>query len=342
MMKNKNGFTFIALLSMLLMGCTVANKDADAFVIERSYQNQEKNVIDVSTLEAKMLNLDSFVLEIYSESCTTCLEFEPIINTYIEDNQAVIYGIETGQDFMPSNSLIPWSVTPTLVIVKEGVVWQKVNATNNSTVFASLSNLSNYLNQYTILGPAINVTDDQLDLLIANDETFIVYYKRDTCSDCTFFASHYLDSFNKDEDNASKFYYVFDINEYYLNRTSSSDPYWLTFTAKYNLSDPDVNSYGGSAEYGYKTGVVPTFQYYLNGTIADAVVIYNDNFSVVRDDNNVVTSITVTSSYFGDAPFINTTYNATQDTSASNVYKTATLSYYGQKVEELFDIIYSE
>jgi len=339
-MKLIKAIAISSLLVLGLAGCELSSQDPNAFVIEQNYQNQDKTIITPTELGTKMTNDESFVVEIYSSTCTTCLEFDPILNAYIQSTQAVIYAIETGPDFMFANDYIPWSVVPTLAIVKDGEVWQKINASDNSSIFASLINFTDYINQYVRFGPSINISDVQLDQLITNDETFLVYYKRDTCSDCTFFDRNYLKSFRNDKEKANQKYYVFDMNEYYLNRTSSSDPYWLNFTAKYNLSDPAINTYGGSAEYGYKTGVVPTFQYYNAGELSDAVVIYNDSYTSIKDESNVTLSITITSSYFDDAPFIGTTYSATQDTAATNVYKIATLSYYAQKVEELFSLIY--
>ena len=113
----------------------------------------------------------------------------------------------------------------------------------------------------------------------------------------------------------------------FLNRESSSDPYWLDFTNKIGISS--------SSNVGYLNGVIPTFAKYKDGKIEDIRIIFNDVLKENLNEMGEVESVTVTSSYYEDNPFLNKTFSRTDEETARTVYKKSTLEYYKNKFLEI-------
>ena len=147
--------------------------------------------------------------------------------------------------------------------------------------------------------------------------------------------SYFFDQYK--EKHLNNTFYSFELSEKYDARDpelKSEDPNWKAFTKKVGLSKE------GNEEFGYNNGVVPTFQYREKGIIKDAVVVYNDGMKYNKNDNDEITSLTITSSYFTNAPFIGKTYESTSSLNSYQNYKKSTASFYEEKVENLFKKLY--
>ena len=147
--------------------------------------------------------------------------------------------------------------------------------------------------------------------------------------------SYFFDQYK--EKHLNNTFYSFELSEKYDARDpelKSEDPNWKAFTKKVGLSKE------GNEEFGYNNGVVPTFQYREKGIIKDAVVVYNDGMEYNKNDNDEITSLTITSSYFTNAPFIGKTYESTSSLNFYQNYKKSTASFYEEKVENLFKKLY--
>ena len=328
----------IILTSTLIGGISLSscssNKKEKLFLLEREYQRVETKEISKTTLSSKMANKNSFILYISDPLCSSCSIVTPFIESYIRSSNALIYSISTST-LDTNNEYVPYSVTPTLAFIKDGVVVDKIDYVSNESLFASSSSLSNYISSKVSLSPQIEITETQYDELIASKETFIILVRWSKCGDCVSMDSYFFDQYK--EKHLNNTFYSFELSEKYDARDpelKSEDPNWKAFTKKVGLSKE------GNEEFGYNNGVVPTFQYREKGIIKDAVVVYNDGMKYNKNDNDEITSLTITSSYFTNAPFIGETYESTSSLNFYQNYKKSTASFYEEKVENLFKKLY--
>ena len=328
----------IILTSTLIGGISLSscssNKKEKLFLLEREYQRVETKEISKTTLSSKMANKNSFILYISDPLCSSCSIVTPFIESYIRSSNALIYSISTSS-LDTNNEYVPYSVTPTLAFIKDGVVVDKIDYVSNESLFASSSSLSNYISSKVSLSPQIEITETQYDELIASKETFIILFRWSKCGDCVSMDSYFFDQYK--EKHLNNTFYSFELSEKYDARDpelKSEDPNWKAFTKKVGLSKE------GNEEFGYNNGVVPTFQYREKGIIKDAVVVYNDGMEYNKNDNDEITSLTITSSYFTNAPFIGKTYESTSSLNFYQNYKKSTASFYEEKVENLFKRLY--
>lgn len=332
---NKKLTTLFILITMLFTsGCT-----SGKFEIETLYEATTYKYLEKSELSTKLeKNKDDFVLVITSSSCGSCATFTPYANEVISNNHIIIYAIDTDTTgFKTNNELIPFEVTPTVVIIKDGKVKNKTDINQNSKIFASATNFLDYLKKYITINNPVNMplTMEELDNKIATKDSFIIYFQRTTCGDCASFGKYYLNTFNKD--NPKKYYYTLDLDPFRPTASKTQEPdlyntqleYYNSVKDKYGLSA------SGNAQFGYLTGVVPTFQYYYKGVLTAMAVIYNDEYDILDD------KLTILSSYYEDAPFIGTTYQRrNSDVTAYEVYKEETTAFYATKLAELFAQLY--
>ena len=122
---------FVLGLMLFLIGC----QGKPIVTIEYTNSAQETVVIDYETLQSKMANQDSFLLYVSSSTCTSCQEFRPILLSWITSTNAVVYQIDVSEAFPTNNSLLPYSVTPTLFIVHQGDLKTTYDYIKNTKVF---------------------------------------------------------------------------------------------------------------------------------------------------------------------------------------------------------------
>ena len=135
----------IILTSTLIGGISLSscssNKKEKLFLLEREYQRVETKEISKTTLSSKMANKNSFILYISDPLCSSCSIVTPFIESYIRSSNALIYSISTST-LDTNNEYVPYSVTPTLAFIKDGVVVDKIDYVSNESLFASSSSLS--------------------------------------------------------------------------------------------------------------------------------------------------------------------------------------------------------
>lgn len=335
-------------ISLIAVGCS---KEQPIAVSKESLLEREETnlptVISREELESKVENKDDFLLLVSDAICQGCTSFKNgTLAEFLGKAKIKVYEIGA-QNFENDNAIMPWKVTPTMGLIVDGAVVDKIQpiSDNEKTYFNNYSSLLNWvqkerenIEQYVSVGIAIK--ENKLDYFVEQGKKMIVYYKRDTCGDCRYF----YDSFLKDKAKLplvatgekssiwqSTEFYIFDINDHYLARDpelGANDPEWLAFTAKYGLSNIEN---GGSAK-GWMTGVIPTFQVRANGNITDSSIIFNDKMSFSSD----YSSLTVEESFYNDNPYIGTTFEKTESQSAYQKYQEQTLSFYSNKLEEMF------
>lgn len=282
--------------------------------------------IDAASYRDKIANEDSFLLLVYSSTCLSCREFEKVLNSYISTTSAMIYAIST-TDASTANLTI--KTTPTLIVYKEGNEKARVSETDPAVQTAA--GFQSFIDKHFFLSSRISIDEEKFRELKEAEDEFIILFSWSKCGDCQFLNESFFNKFRAKHPDWT--FYELDLHEYYDLRENSDDPIWTNMTKEFGLSKESTEGFG------YRNGVVPTFQLRKNKTISKAAVVFNDEYAVETKDGQT-TSLTVEGSYYADAPFIGQTFKATKDKSVYTVYKEKTSSFYEKKVIELFDQMY--
>lgn len=326
-MKKLGKLFLISLLSLPFFSC--ANKIEKTLIIQRSYALNDTINLTYNELENKVSSKDDFILYIYDESCEGCINFLPILQSYIKNNSLEVYSISSNL-ISTSSPIISYTYTPTLGLFNDGVLERKIDGVSDELVFSSYSSLENFFNDYIKMSNEIKVTKDNYLDLLNSDEEYIILYYWSLCSDCSYMFNNFFNNYLKE--NPSITYYGFELSYFYANRSSSTDPFWTNFTKGVGLSKE-------GSSFGYNNGVVPTFQYRKNKVILDSVVIFNDEYTKINNDKGEIEEITITHSYYSSSPYIGKTYKKDNDVSSLTKYREDTSSFYFNKIKDIFNKI---
>lgn len=121
-------------LILFLTGC----QSKPVVSIEFTDTSNDTHLIDVETLQLKIDRQDSFILYVSSPTCTSCEEFRPILLSWIESSHAMVYQINVSDDFKTDNALLPYSVTPTIFIIHEGILKTTYEYIKDAKIFESV------------------------------------------------------------------------------------------------------------------------------------------------------------------------------------------------------------
>lgn len=338
----------IAVALAVIAGVSACSKTEETAVekecVFETVLSNTTTVLNEEQLSEKINDKEDFILLISDSACQGCMNFKNgILESFLKETNIKVYEISSGV-LEPKNEIIPWRTTPTLGMFVDGVLESKISDIDNESYFASVDNFEGWVmekieNVNKFIRSGVEVNETKIEYLIETDEKMIIYFKRDTCGDCTYFNENYLKEATKISIDGGKDktslnqtrYYIFDINEHYLARDKelgAEDPEWQEFTAKYGLSDLDHN---GSSK-GWQTGVVPTFQFRSSGNIVESAVVYNDKVEFNED----YSELKVIDSFYSDSPFIDETFVKNEQESAYKKYQKDTLEFFAKKVEELF------
>lgn len=311
----------------LLFSC---QSSSSLTIIETESGIEEYKLIEeLDIIKDKKENKDNFLLYIFSSSCMSCQSFDVVIKNYIKINEIVIYGVNISSEntlLKSQNEYVYFDTTPTLVLFEEGIVKHRFDENTNPEFFIDSENLSNSLKKFILPSNKISIPNKSiLKSMIEDKREFLVYYYYDNCGDCAYFQKHYL--LDKLKDNKIKIYFF------------SMFDYFSDLNLFYNFADEFSLSKKGNNLLGYKNGVVPTFQYYRDGSLYTNIIIYNDEFSYQYNNLGEVVSIKVISSYYDDNPFIDKTFLADNKTALNN-YHEKTLDFYIEKFENVLKSLY--
>lgn len=345
--KRKILFTSLATLALCSVGCNNENNSTDngsnpTFQTDtRIMPVREENasVIQLSyeEVESKIIKKESFILLIKQEGCLSCKAFAPIIEQYVNNSKINVYSIET-LDIPKVGSKLYYSYTPTLQIFKNGEMIDSKDPVNAETkMFTVLADLEEYLNKYVIVNNLLYISDTSLDSKITNKESFIVYFGWKSCGDCQMMSKMFLDEYLYNTKDLNQPLYALEVDPWRSQKASNPEV-WEAFTAKYHLSKTS------DEVFGYRTGVVPTIQYYENGILSDVVVYFNDVLTTVTNDNGDVTGYKIdfdavdgVFSYYPEeirSAFGETVFSDYQ------AYKDETNDFYKGKLLDLFNKVY--
>lgn len=137
MKKKSIGFLIILIGILFLSGCS-------------SNVNTIKE-IDFDTLQNKLNNKDTFILEIIQTGCSHCEEFSPVLRKVLGDYNITGYSINlsnlTAEEKEKLYSITDVSGTPTVCFFKDGneeVMHKIVGATSSKEVYNKLKE-ANYI-----------------------------------------------------------------------------------------------------------------------------------------------------------------------------------------------------
>ena len=249
--------------------------------------------------ENQPLSEETFLLLDYGESCSCKLAALDHMKSYSKIFHTNVYAINKtiiknavreeskssfGLDYNSSGS-------SQLYVISKKQIKYSWTYSSSSPVWQEVSRLHDEIIKI-VKDPNMNlcnISETYLDECMDENNPFIIEYKRDTCGDCTYIDPNIIWKKAKER----KFnipIYCFDINGY---RSQGTEIY-QEFKDLHFLSTKYAPIYGYDADEETK-GVVPTIQYWNNGSICDACVSFNDVVELVEG-----ITLTVTNSYYSE------------------------------------------
>lgn len=283
---------YIIACILMLFTFISCNKNQDKFIIEGNYSNETLVFIDGDILQEKIESKDSFVLIIMLSSCSSCHQFkEQVINPYIQQSKATIYGIYSynldGQDNYANKP--KYKTAPAITIYNQGKCIKTLNYDHKDKTFSSMEGFKEFMIKYIIEPKIVEVSEEVLDDKLSNEETFVLYIGWNKCGDCSLINDNVLQPYFLDNENKENIFYL-ETDKYRSKRplqepTLSENPTdeeieakenwdaWISFASKYNFVS-------------YNNGKIPTIQYYENGIMKDMIVYLND----VKEEEKIIDS----------------------------------------------------
>jgi len=308
------------LMCILMVGCS-CNKDkfSKASLQVGDMNATTYNVISMDVLNSKIDNKDNFVLFVYQEGCFGCQRFKPILESVIQERHLLVYAINFWELESSHELRKTLEYTPSLVIYKEGKTILKTDPDKNENYFKNKVGLLSLLDKYTYMPTLYYINKSQLDEKISDGESFVVYYSRSSCGDCSNLNRHYLKEYLS-SNVSTKYFYIIetDVEGIRFNNSEYDEEQWQKFKDDYGLS----NAFN---ELGHGVGYVPTFQYYEEGQIKDMMVYFNDGEYIEEEDKMFVNN-----SYYDDNPLLGqkVTYEE---------YEKVLEPFYNQKLKDFLD-----
>ena len=221
---------------------------------------------------------ENFLLTIApTNGCVCWAQFQSVLKQFIKETHYLVYQIncdelvgEGKQDF--GFTFKEGHVT--FAIIKGGTI---IKQYMSNDVLDSVGALKSEVNKFVKEPELYYVDEPLLNESIKSGNTLLVQYVKESCGDCAYVNPKVLWPYAHQNKFKTKMF-VIDID--YLMGTDDYD----AFKNQYGLSNVFEN------DYGYKTGYVPTFQYYERGKIQSASVFFNDTIDKVDGEYKVIDS----------------------------------------------------
>lgn len=270
--------TLVTIFSLSsLLGCSSASKERLTY---GTLYHETSVEIDTDTLYRKKENENFFLATYGDETCGCWTYFSRVLDVIAKNNHILSYKISNDQiDDRLNEFGIKNSDDPAFYIIANKKIVRRQFYVDNSSYFTDENVLLNLIKETIDLPYMYFISEEQIQSEVVN-KGGIIYYNRMTCPDCSYCTPHVLmPYFQKIKEPTVKIY-VFDMDPI---RNEDSEKY-QQFKDDHFLS----NKY--SADFGYNTGYVPTFQYYKDGSLYDMAVYFNDK----------VENGTITTSYYDE------------------------------------------
>ncbi len=265
-----------------------------------------------SMLEAK----EDFVIMLSQKGCAGCAAFKPLINDLVGKTDSVIYLVET-----LVTDLVDYKYTPTLAFIKAGEVVEKSDPTTKAEVFEKYNELEAYISSYAIYPSLLEINVADLRSKIVNNESFVIYYAWDSCSDCTYMHFNFLDDYQRNYTKEQKYYYI-ETSEW--RKDGADTEIWKAFAAEFKIDS-------------YRGGKIPTFQYYEQGELAEMAVYLNDSIGSSSDEVTGNVTLSVTGCFYENAEILGKEFKGSSFAEAYSAYKDGVKAYHNAKLKKFLD-----
>ena len=264
-MKKIIKFFFCIIVSLLMISC---DNNTNKLLLRGNLNNHTTIPIDQITLKNKINNQESFVLSIYLETCEACISFnKEILDSYIEKTKMDIYSVNLiDLENYENYENKPYATeAPQIFIYDKGKEIAHLKYEYGKKEFENFTNFTNYMNQYIMEPKLITISEELLDQKIFSKEDFLLYIGWNQCGDCKLLDTHLLNDYLKENYKIDNVIYYLE-SENYINDPTK----WKEFTKKYQFDS-------------FRSGRVPTLQFYQKGVIQEMIVYHNDVI-----ENNIV------------------------------------------------------
>ena len=153
--------------------------------------------ITMNRVKEMIADKDSFVLYVYMPDCSSCQRFKPILEKVIQERHLNVYALQANR-IESGHELSDLRYTPSIAIYDEGNAIFMTDPIKNEEYFVDDKGVISLLDKYTYMPTLYYISKEHLDEKIANDESFIVYFSRSSCADCSYLNRNYLKSYLKD------------------------------------------------------------------------------------------------------------------------------------------------
>ena len=267
----KLSFILPLLAIPLLTGCD--GNSTPAQLTYGTYRDTEAVYLSSSDFTTHVENNENFLLAIYPKdsTCSCWRNFSRVIKETMTEDHLLIYSFHAEDvDDNPVMKEIGGfnnrKDAPTFYIVKDKKIAKYYNFSSSSGFFKNKDVFMEELSTHIKKPKMYYISLEGLDEKLANKDSFSIFYARNKCSDCNFVIPHTLSPYLSTLDETKKDLYVVDLQSYYEGDKAE----YQEIKDKYLLSEKN------NPELGLGNGVIPTFQYYKEGSLYDMCIYAND------------------------------------------------------------------
>ena len=278
-MKKQFLMSFLTSYIVCLSGCGLMTKTTR--LTFGSYLSDGPYEISYSQVIEKMDNRESMLVASYFGSIGSCecqTIFNDVLKDFIKETNYNVYlfnSREMNESQDSYNLINPGYSSPILYIINKGKVSTtfRYSQKANEKLFMNKSELIKKVNRLVERPCYFYVDDKYLDENLSKQDKVGLCIIRNSCSDCKYLIPNFMIPYTQN------FYldtevWVLDIDKY-----KDTDEY-QSIKDKYQLSN------SSNSKFGYGDGVVPTTQYYENGSLVDATVYFNDKLQLDSTTGN--------------------------------------------------------
>ena len=139
--------TIIGVISYIVF---ISLRDTQFELEEKYYNNYQIIDIDAKKYKELVKKKENFILYLYLDGCTTCAEFKPVAESFLDDADITAYRIEY-QELKKTNLEIEYA--PSFILIKNGKVKAYLDAASDDDLkyYKNKGNLKLWVGKYVIL-----------------------------------------------------------------------------------------------------------------------------------------------------------------------------------------------
>lgn len=292
----KLGALFI--FPMLLSGVALSSCSNNSKINLLYGDVNETSYIDIKYLDlkSKIDNEETFMLAVEPNSACSCWsDFRLILNDYIPKTHVMVYHMKYAMFYeQETYGLNLRDGYTTFAIFDKGELKQNI-ISDNQSMFHDQKVFEDYMSNTVNMPHYLYANLDTINNLYKASEPSIIYFARNTCSDCQYVDKYFLKDY-ADKHVDRKDMYILDCEKLGIRQydedghlTPESQILWNEFKANIGIAElynPD---------YGYSEGVVPTFMK-VHGE--DGVVKYDSSSVYFNDEVSEVDGKLIVSNSF--------------------------------------------